>query len=164
MKDCGDNTRDPDRDPGTSVCCEGGTAVMGGDRRSIRAGSWMILLVATATQGFTPDHDNLVSSRILRLVTAGLAETDAADSSHSPLSTPLPCGEHDGVPGGVCSKVAAESVLPLPPGPGVHQRIQFLPDDLRARPGRSAPCSFNPPGGALPGSGGLIPSLCRFLC
>src|SRR5262249_52507548 len=67
--DLGDNDAGPGRSRDASFLREGGTVIVGADRRSTRAAFGIALLVM-AIQGLTPDCANLASPWLLRLVTA----------------------------------------------------------------------------------------------
>jgi hypothetical protein len=136
---------------------------MGRDRRSILAG-YRVLLVATAIQGLTPDHGSLASPWLLRLVTSGWPGGRAADGGPAPMPTPISSGDHDGVPGEVCSAVAAKSSLRARLDTGERLCIQLIPIGLIERPSRTVPRRPYPTGEIWRGSDGLIPALCRFVC
>jgi hypothetical protein len=136
---------------------------MGSDKGSIRAG-YRVLLIATAIQGLTPDYGNLASSCLLRLVTSGSADSRAADRVPPPRSTPVPGGDHDGVPGEVCSTIAPHAALRARLDTGGRPCVRFLPVGFLDRLSRPAPRSLDPPGVVIRGPDGLIPVLCRFLC
>jgi hypothetical protein len=133
------------------------------DRRTTWAG-YRILLVAMAIQGVTPDCDNLVSSRLLRLIASGWTGGPAADGASTPMQTPIPPDDGDGDPGLFCSKVAAGCALRVRLDTGDRRFIHFIPIHFLERSSRSVPRPFDPPGVALRGSDSLYACLCRFLC
>jgi hypothetical protein len=132
-------------------------------RRSIRAG-YRILLVAIAIQGLTPDHASLASTWLLRCVALGSPDHWAADDGAAPMPTPIHAGDHDVVPGEFCSNMSAESSLRVRLDTGGRLSIHLIPIGLLERPNRSDPRSPCPIGVVRWGFGGLIRSLCRFLC
>src|SRR5690242_1244179 len=106
MGDRGDNGDGPGRSRGASSRHEGGTVMLGADRRSGRA-TIRIVLLAVALQGLTPDRANLASPWLLRLVTA-VSVDDAASGEHrSSMLAPLDGREDGGDTGGICQGVAA---------------------------------------------------------
>jgi hypothetical protein len=163
MGDCGDNTASAERIRGGVPSGEVGAIVTGRDKQLIRAGYW-ILLVAMAIQGLTPDGSNVASSWLLRLVTAGLADSWVAGGGPAPSHTPIPRGDHGDVPGEIGSLARAGAALRIRLETGVRPCVDFLPVSLLDRLPRPALGSCDPPGTAMRGSDGLIPSLCRFLC
>jgi hypothetical protein len=132
--------------------------------KSLTRAVYGILLIAMAIQGLTPDYSNLASSWLLRLVTSGSADSRAADGGSAPLPTPVPRGDHDGIPGEVCAEASDRDAPRVRVGAGDRPGAPFLPVGPLDRPSRSAPRPSIPPGVVTRGSDGLIPSLCRFLC
>jgi hypothetical protein len=136
---------------------------MGDDRRSTRAG-FRILLVVMAIQGLTPDHSDLASSRLLRLVISGLVDSRSPDGAPAPLPIPIPRGQEDGVPGEICATAAVHATLRVRLDVGGEPCVHPRPVGLVDRPSRSGCYLHSHPGAVVQGSAGLTLSLCRFLC
>jgi hypothetical protein len=117
-----------------------------------------------AIQGLTPDPSHLASSLLLRLVGSSLASSSVAPRDAAPAPTPNHNGEHDGVPGEICSFARADAALRVRLDNGGRPWIPFLPIEFLYWPCRLAARSFDPARVVLRGSHGLIRSLCRFLC
>jgi hypothetical protein len=132
------------------------------DRRSILAVS-LVLLLATAVQGITPDPGGVVSSRFFELVSSGCFDDPVPDGGGNSSSAPLPRDGHDVAPDEVCSPlVGATSRDRLDHGSPLC--IQVVHVGLHKDPVRTLPRRRRGTVAGLRGSDGLMASLCRFLC
>jgi hypothetical protein len=142
---------------------EGSAHVRVTERRSIRAG-YGILLVAMAIQGITPDHVDLASARLLRLVTHGLAGSRCADTDCAPRHIPIPHDQDDRSPGEirltVVTNAAPRTRLDGGTRPSIYRLSPGLPESLA----RWILYSLQPAEKVQRSPQELILSLCRLTC
>jgi hypothetical protein len=131
---------------------------MGRDARSSRIGR-MILLVALAIQGVTPDFRNLSSPWLLRIL-----DWEMGDLAFGKDSEPLPVENHDDGPSDVCAPGSMHNSLRLHRDSVGRLAAEFTPIGPSERLIRSSVLSFHPHILARHGGDDLIRSLCRFLC
>lgn len=136
---------------------------MGRERRSTRV-RCQILLIAMAIQGLTPDHFDLASPWLLRLVTSEPVDGGTAGSGPAPTSLPIPGGQDGGVPGAICATSTLDLVTRDRLDPDGRPCLHGQPSPFLGWWRRSTSPACRLPGLSPRGSEGLIPALCRFLC
>jgi len=121
-----------------------------GQGRRFQAIALLVLLIATAIQGITPDAQDLASLKALRLICLVPANsTDLADEDESP---DIVCGPAQPV---MNLRMRRADRVPLP---------RFVPTDLSLGLFHSNSLQLPCPDSRIPRADGLIHILCRLTC
>jgi hypothetical protein len=143
----------------TSFCPVGGRdGRMPRDARSSRIGR-LILLVALAIQGVTPDPRSLASPRLFRILTWELA-----DLAFGQDPDPPPIGDRDENPSDVCSPSGMHEGPRLSRDPAGRPGAEITSNCSCGRLLQSSILSFHAHILAMQGGDDRILALCRFRC
>ncbi len=128
------------------------------DARSSQIGR-LILLIALAIQGMTPDLRSLASPWLFRILTWELADLTFG---HDPEPTPV--GDRDDIPSDVCSPGGMHESPRLQRHPSGRLGAEFTLNCPSERWLQSAILSFHAHILATQGGDDRIRALCRFRC